>query len=187
MEQAVRNVQAQFSSLQEQLYGRAHDLRAHMDQRLAALTYCFLAHQQATERLIRGLHDQFQAEFYQNHTSGMQSLRGMLEQLLADRTQSTAPIAIPSLAPTAQSAPAHFAPPQEAYLLSMDVPAVPPSTSSGAHLPTESRTVVIPTHGAVSGHRTPRMSRAMAPHNSWMAASHQDPPQPAPQPAPSVS
>ena len=32
--QAVRNVQAQFNTLQEHLYGRAHDLRAHMDQRL---------------------------------------------------------------------------------------------------------------------------------------------------------
>ncbi len=43
--QAVRNVQAQFNALQEQLYGRAHDLRAHMDQRLAALADGFLAHQ----------------------------------------------------------------------------------------------------------------------------------------------
>ncbi len=57
--QAVRNVRAQFNSLQEQLYGRAHDLRAHLDQRLAALESNFLAHQQATEQLIRGLHDQF--------------------------------------------------------------------------------------------------------------------------------
>ncbi len=29
--QAVRNVHAQFNALQEQLYGRAHDLRAHLD------------------------------------------------------------------------------------------------------------------------------------------------------------
>ncbi len=57
--QAVRNVQAQFNALHEQLYGRAHDLRAHLDQRLAALENNFLAHQQATEQLTRGLHDQF--------------------------------------------------------------------------------------------------------------------------------
>ena len=120
---AVRNVQAQFNTLQEHLYGRAHDLRAHLDQRLAAIADGFLAHQQATEELIRSLHSQFQAEFYQNHTAGMQSLRGMLEQLLADLTQSTAPVAAPSPAPTAQSAPARSAPHQEVDLLGMDIPA----------------------------------------------------------------
>jgi hypothetical protein len=107
----VRNVRAQFNALQEQLYGRAHDLRAHLDQRLAALESNFIAHQQAAVQLIRGLHDQFQAGFYQNHTAGMQSLRNMLEQLLADRTQSTAPVAVPSPSPTAHSAPAHAPPP----------------------------------------------------------------------------
>ena len=46
---AVCNVQAQFNALQEQLYGRAHDLRAYLDQRLTALESSFAAHQQATE------------------------------------------------------------------------------------------------------------------------------------------
>ncbi len=82
----MRNVQAQFNALQEQLYGRAHDLRAYLDQRLAALDNSFTAHQHATEQLIRGLNDQFQAQFYQNHMAGMQTLRNMLEQLLAYRT-----------------------------------------------------------------------------------------------------
>ncbi len=139
-------------------------------QRLAALADGFLAHQQATEQLIRGLHNQFQTEFYQNHKAGMQSMRGMLEQLLEDRTQSTAPVAAPSPAPTAQSAPAHSAPPHEVDLLGMDVPAAPPSIPSVSHIPTESRTVIIPTHGATSGHRTPRMSRAMAPLTQQLAS-----------------
>ncbi len=69
----------------------------------------------------------------------------------------------------------------------MDVLAAPPSIPSVSHIPTESRTVIIPTHGAASEHRTPRMSRAMAPHSSWPVPSYQDPPQPAPLPAPSMS
>jgi hypothetical protein len=146
-----------------------------------------LAHQQATEELIRSLHSQFQAEFYQNHTAGMQSLRGMLEQLLADRTQSTAPVAAPSPAPTAQSAPTRAVPHQEVDLLGMDIPAASPGIPSAPPAPTESRTVMLPTHGATSGHRTPRMSRAMVPHSSWPVPSLQDPPQPVPQPTPSLS
>ena len=131
-----------------------------------------MAHRQATEHLIRGLHDQFQAGFYQNHTVGMQSLRSMLEQLLANRTQSTAPVAVPSPSPTAQSAPAHAPPPQEVDLLNLDIPAVPLSTASGAHRPAESRTVVIPTYGATSGYRTPRLSHAMVPQSSWPVPSY---------------
>ena len=57
--QAVRNVQAQFNSLHEQLCGRVHDLRTLLDQRMNTLESSFAAHQQATEQLIRGLHDQF--------------------------------------------------------------------------------------------------------------------------------
>ncbi len=55
----MRNVQAQFNSLQEQLYGRVHDLRTLLDQRLTTLESSFAAHHQATEQLIRSLHDQF--------------------------------------------------------------------------------------------------------------------------------
>ena len=47
--QAVRNVQAQFNALQEQLYGRVHDLRAFLDQRLTTLESSFVAHRQATK------------------------------------------------------------------------------------------------------------------------------------------
>ncbi len=57
--QAVRNVHAQFITLQEQLYGRVDDLRAFLDQRLTTLESSFAAHQQATKPLTRGLHDQF--------------------------------------------------------------------------------------------------------------------------------
>ena len=53
--QAVRNVQAQFNSLREQLYGRVHDMRTFLDQRLLTLESSFAAHQQATEQPIRSL------------------------------------------------------------------------------------------------------------------------------------
>ena len=174
--QAVRNVQAQFNSLQEQLYGRVHDLRTLLDQRLTTLESGFTAHQQATEQLIRGLHDQFQAHFYQNHTAGMQTLRVMLEQLLADRNQATTPAASPSPAPTAHSILGSAPQPPEADLLNLGAPTVALGATSGTHNPAESRTFIIPTHSAPSGYRTPRLSRAMPPHNSWAAPPYQDPP-----------
>ena len=117
----------------------------------------------------------------------MQTLRGMLEQLLADRSQATAPTASPSPAPTAHSIPASAPQPPKADLLNLGVPAVTFGASSGAHNPAESRTVIIPTHTAPSGYRTPRQSRAMPPHNSWAVPPYQDPSQSAPQPDPVMS
>ena len=108
----------------------------------------------------------------------MQTLRGMLEQLLADRSQTTAPVATPSPAPTAHSAPASAPPPQEAGLLNLGVPAASLNTALGAHHPAETRTVVIPAHGVPSGYRTPRQSRAMLPRISsfsWAVPPYQDP------------
>lgn len=53
--QSVRNTNAQFNALQEQLYGRINDLRGLLDHRLRTLETSFAAHQHSTESLIRTL------------------------------------------------------------------------------------------------------------------------------------
>lgn len=143
--QAMRNANAQFDALQEQLYGRINDLRGFLDHRLRALESNYEAHPQSTERLIRTLQEQFQYHFYQNHTAGMQALRGMLEQLLVERNIPVTPAAPSPLVSGSQPAPTVAPQPLVADLLHLGVPPPTTSASSTARAQPEFRVAHIPT------------------------------------------
>lgn len=178
----MRNAYAQFNALQEQLYGRINYLSGFLDHRLRTLESSFEAHQQSTKRLIHTLHDQFQAQFHQNHTVGMQALRGMLEQLLADRSSPAIPAAPSPPASGSQSAPAFVPHPPMTDLLHLGAPPPTAIAASAAHAHPEFRVVHIPTLGTSFGLQPPRLSRAMLPHTGWSAPLSHEPSQAAPHP-----
>ncbi len=77
----TRSISQLFLNLQEQIYDRVTDLQSSVEQRFVMLESRLEAYHVATNLVIRNLQEQFEGEFYRNHTTGLQEHRAALEQL----------------------------------------------------------------------------------------------------------